>query len=283
MRIVRSAVTLAIGVVLSASLTGQQPAHNKQSVTFKSGQLTLVGVVYRPQGAGPFPTIIWNHGSGKTQPIGFLDSMADIFVPAGFVVFAPSRRGHDSSEGAYIVDLLNAEREKSGLQGRARLLVLLHETEQLDDQFSGIAYAKTLPFVDVNRMVVAGCSFGGIQSLLAAERGGGLKAAFSISPAAQNWDLNPEIRDRLLKAVHRIDIPVRLVQPPKDDSIEPARVLGEEARKAGKEAFSTSVYSADTVPSAEQGHCFGGEKGIYNWAGEAVDFLAKALGIASRR
>jgi|SRR5215510_10979511 len=36
----------------------------------------------------------------------------------------------------------------------------------------GITYAKTLPFVDANRVVAAGCSFGGIQSLLAAERGG---------------------------------------------------------------------------------------------------------------
>ena len=284
MRIVRPAVTVAIGMVLSASLAGQQPAHNKQSVTFKSGQLTLVGFVFKPDGAGPFPTVIWNHGSEKT-PGAFrgLDAVADAFVRAGFVVVAPSRRGHDSSEGAYVIDLLNAEREKSGREGRARLLVLLHETEQLDDQFSGIAYAKTLPFVDVNRMVVAGCSFGGIQSLLAAERGGGLKAAFSISPAAQNWDLNPEIRDRLLTAVHRIDIPVRLVQPPKDDSIEPARVLGEEARKVGRNAFITRIYSADTVPRDEQGHCFGGAKGIHNWAGDAVDFFDKVLGIAPRR
>jgi hypothetical protein len=30
-------------------------------------------------------------------------------------------------------------------------MVRLLETEQLDDQFAGIAYAKTLPFVDANR------------------------------------------------------------------------------------------------------------------------------------
>jgi dienelactone hydrolase len=162
-------------------------------------------------------------------------------------------------------------------------MVRLHESEQLDDQFSGIVYAKTLPFVDVNRMVVAGCSFGGIQSLLAAERGGGLKAAFSISPAALTWGRFPPIRDRLLTAVHKIAIPVRLIQPPKDASLEPARVLGEEARKARKDAFITKVYSPETVPEDEQAHCFGGAKGFHNWAGEAVDFFDSVLGIARRR
>jgi carboxymethylenebutenolidase len=162
-------------------------------------------------------------------------------------------------------------------------MVRLLGTEQLDDQFSGIAYAKTLPFVDANRMVVAGCSFGGIQSLLAAERGGGLKAAFSISPAALTWGPYPQVRDRLLTAVHKIVIPVRLIQPPKDASLEPARVLGEEARKARKDEFITKVYSPETMPEDEQTHCFGGARGFHNWAGEAVGFFDSVLGIARRR
>ena len=267
-----------------ASLRGQQPAHNKQAVTFKSGHLTLVGVVYKPDGPGPFPTVIWNHGSEKTPGASRqFDVVADIFVPAGYAVFAPSRRGHDASEGAYISDLMDAEEKKLGPDGAARLMVRLLETEQLDDQFSGIAYAKTLPFIDANRMVVAGCSFGGIQSLLAAERGGGLKAAFSISPAALTWGWNPRIRNRLLTAVHGITIPVRLVQPPKDASLEPARVLGEEARKARKNAFITKVYSSETIPEAEQGHCFGGARGFHNWAAEAVDFFDSVLGTTRRQ
>src|SRR5262249_54031588 len=144
-------------------------------------------------------------------------------------------------------------------------------------------FAKTLPFIDADRMVVAGCSFGGIQSLLAAERGGGLKAAFSISPAALMWRWNPPIRNRLLTSVPKIALPGRLLQPPKDGRLEPARVLGVEARKAGKDAFSTSVYSRDRVPADEQTHCFGGAKGFHNWSAEAVDFFDSALGIAHRK
>ena len=32
-------------------------------VSFPSGGNTLSGVVYRPAGAGPFPAVLWNHGS----------------------------------------------------------------------------------------------------------------------------------------------------------------------------------------------------------------------------
>lgn len=124
MRMVRAAVAVATGTMLSASVTGQQPAHNKQSVKFKSGQLTLVGVVYRPDGRGPFPAVIWNHGSEKTPGRSRqFDAVADIFVPAGYVVFAPSRRGHDSSEGTYIGDRMDAEEKKGGPNDVGRLTV----------------------------------------------------------------------------------------------------------------------------------------------------------------
>jgi hypothetical protein len=65
----------------------------KERVTFKSGDLTLVGYLFKPGGQGPFPGIIWNHGSEKDPDTGpEFDSVASIFVPAGYVVFAPVRR-----------------------------------------------------------------------------------------------------------------------------------------------------------------------------------------------
>ncbi len=60
-------------------------------------------------------------------------------------------------------------------------------------------------------------------------------------------------------------------------------MLGVEARKAGKDAFSTKVYSRDSVPKDEQTHCFGGVKGFHTWAGEAVNFFDGVLGIAHRQ
>jgi dienelactone hydrolase len=167
------------------------------------------------------------------------------------------------------------------MDAAGRLMVRLLDTEQLDDQFAGTSYAKKLAFVDTNRMVVAGCSFGGIQTLLAAERGG-FKAAFPISPAALTWDANPAIQNRLIAAAKKITVPVLLIQPPKDPSLEPVRVLGDEAKKARKQSFTAKVYPA-TMPDSEQVHCFGGAKGMHNWAAEAVAFFDDVLGRAKRR
>ena len=38
-------------------------AVNVDIVTFPSGEITLHGVLYKPEGAGPFPAVVYNHGS----------------------------------------------------------------------------------------------------------------------------------------------------------------------------------------------------------------------------
>jgi len=247
----------------------------RERVTFKSGRLTLEGYHFKPDGPGPFPALIWNHGSEQHPESGpQFDTVARIFVPAGYVVFAPVRRGHGSSEGAYVTDQIDRERQTRG--GRpGELMVHLMETEQLDDQLAGLAHVKTLPYVDQARLVVAGCSYGGIETLLAAERGAGFKAAVAISPAALSWNGNARLRERMVQAVRRIDIPVMLLQPPKDASLEPSRVLGAEFTRLHKR-YVGKIYPAEG-PEEEQGHCFGGARGMHVWADDARAFLADAL------
>jgi proline iminopeptidase len=259
------------------SATAQAPLYHKQRVTYTNGTLTLVGYAYHPDGAGPFPTVIWNHGSEHNPGGGpQFDSVAAMFVPAGYAVFAPMRRGHGDSQGEWIQDAIHATMRSQGEAAAERLMVRMMGSEQLDDQLAGVAYARTLPFVDGSRTVVAGCSYGGIETLLAAERGAGLKAALSISPAALSWRGHAVLQDRLVQAVRKIDIPVLLIQPPKDASLEPARVLGDAARRAGKRSFVAKVYQP-TMPDSQRVHCFGGAKGMRNWASEAVAFFDGAL------
>ena len=191
-------------------------------------------------------------------------------MPAGYVVFAPMRRGHGDSEGPYIMDQL-----RRADSGRASLLVRVMEGEQLDDQLAGQAYVKRLSYVDPKRLVVAGCSFGGIQTLLAAERGAGYRAAVAISPGALSWNGNPLLRDRLAEAVRKADIPVFVIQPPKDASLEPARVLGAELQRRGPQ-HAVKIYPPE-MPEDQQGHCFGGARGMHVWAPDALSFFAGAL------
>jgi len=170
-RIVTIVAGFAIALHTANGLAQDSPTFNKQRITFKSGELNLVGYLYKPNGAGPFPAVVWNHGSEKSPGGGpQFDSVASIFVPAGYVVFAPMRRGHSDSEGEYIVSAVEHETARRGGAAGQQLAARLLETSQLDDQLAGLAVVKGQPFVDGKRLVVAGCSYGGIQTLLGAER-----------------------------------------------------------------------------------------------------------------
>jgi dienelactone hydrolase len=279
LRAVVLAVLLAaplLGTVDSSALVQNDGAFGKERVTFKSGDLTLVGYLFRPTGTGPFPIVIWNHGSepnpGASRQF---DGVASIFVPAGYAVFAPMRRGHSDSEGEYIVTAREREAARNGEAAGRRLANRLLETSQLQDQLAGLEFAKHVPFVDRTRVVVAGCSFGGIQALLGAEAAVGYRAAISISPAALNWGHNPDLETRLKKAVERIDIPVFLIQPAKDASLGPARVLGPMLERRNASSRS-KIYPAEG-PEDQQQHCFGGARGMHVWGAEAVAFLRGVL------
>ena len=66
-----------------------------------------------------------------------------------------------------------------------------------------------------------------------------------------------------------------LLQPAKDASLEPSRVLGGEFHRLGK-PFSGKVYPPEG-PADEQEHCFGGAKGMHVWAEDALAFLRQVL------
>ena len=130
-------------LVLCVSLAAAPPALGAspgKKVTFKSGSNSLVGFLYQPEGAGPWPALIWNHGSEKDPGAGpQFATVAAAFVPAGYVVFAPERRGHGGSQGVYIVDRLKMTMQMQGKEEGDRLAARLLATEQLDDQLAGPA------------------------------------------------------------------------------------------------------------------------------------------------
>jgi hypothetical protein len=76
-------------------LTAAQTLPTPVEVTFPSGDLILHGRLFVPDGLGPFPAILWNHGSEKAPGL-YLPAQARPFVSAGYVFFAPvpSRPGH---------------------------------------------------------------------------------------------------------------------------------------------------------------------------------------------
>ena len=253
-----------------------QLAIHQEHVSYHCDGHTLAGYLYKPAGRGPFPAVVWNHGSEQSPAVAKqFGTLADILNAAGYVLFAPVRRGHGESQGPYIVDQIKHERQLHGDDAADRLMVRLMEGPQLDDQLAGLKYLKTLPYVNLHRLGVMGASHGAIQSLLGAESMAGYKAAVAISPAAESWKANPVLRQRLITAADRIAVPVLLIHPKKDLNLEPGYALGQEFERLGK-PYGLMVFPPYGRPQ-DQGHSFGGAEGDHIWAPSVLQFLGNML------
>ncbi len=62
-------LALLILTLTSATAWGQTSG-GPETVLIHSGSATLHAVLWRPQGRGPFPGILLNHGSGRTRDRG---------------------------------------------------------------------------------------------------------------------------------------------------------------------------------------------------------------------
>ncbi|HKV60390.1 MAG TPA: dienelactone hydrolase family protein [Candidatus Acidoferrum sp.] len=240
-------------------------------VTFSSGGLVLHGFLYKPEGHGPFPAVLWNHGSERRP--GWLPELASIFLNKGYVFFIPHRRGQGRSPGEYVMDLLDRAKQSGGPQARDKELVELME-QHLQDQVAALSYLKGLPDVDPQRIAVAGCSFGGIQTVLMAEKGLGLRAAVDFAGAAQNWQYAPELRARMIQAVQHSQMPIFFIQAKNDYDTSPSRDLAAAMEKSGK-PHDLQIFSS-FGKSNQDAHEFcvhGGEI----WAPHVFSFLTHAM------
>ena len=260
-------LTIALVIVTPIGHGWAQGAE-PELITFTSGELTLKGFIWKPEGPGPFPAIVWNHGSEKFP--GTVNSVAPYFVSRGYVFFVPHRRGQGRSPGPYIMDQLNAAVSPAQ---RSRMLVALHEV-QLQDQLAALAYLRSLTDVDQSRLVVMGASFGGIQTMLAVERRWGYRVAVSCSAAAQTWREAPDLRARLTTAASKATIPVFFFQAENDYDLTPDRVLSEEVGKAGQ-SVETKIYPA-FGSGAQEGHNFCW-RGTNIWGPDVLQFIEAHL------
>jgi carboxymethylenebutenolidase len=108
---------LATGAVYVSNTFGA--SLGPEIVHFRSGDKTLGGEIYKPEGPGPFPAVLYNHGSAP----GMLNSQASRaiaprFVQNGWVFFMPYRRGQglSANAGTYIGEEIASARKRGGLK-----------------------------------------------------------------------------------------------------------------------------------------------------------------------
>lgn len=234
-------------------------------VTFSSGKLQLHGFLWKPNGPGPFPAIVWNHGSEKLP--GSQPELAAFYTSHLFVFFVPHRRGQGRSPGEYIQDQL----QQAPVTERAQKIVQLQDAA-VEDVVAAVNFLKGQSFVDPRRIAMSGCSYGGIQTLLAGERDLGIRALVPFAPAAKSWQFSVPLRDRLSHAVDDARAPVFLLQAQNDFDLGPSHALSKEAEKKHKD-FQSKIYPA-FGKSHEDGHWGFCSTGVDVWGPDVLSFLA---------
>ncbi len=251
------------------------PAGGPDTVTFGSGRLTLHGILWKPAGRGPFPAIMYSHGSGSdyTPEAAALGSF---YSRHGFVFFMPYRRGSGLSKevAPYILDVLDSVGKASGPGARSEKMAEYLTGVHLDDAIAGVAYLRAQPFVDTLRMAAAGNSFGGIVSSLLASKDIGLRAVINSSGAAQTWSASVHLRTALLEAARAARVPVLFMQAENDYDLTPSRAISAEMTSAGKSSV-VKFFPPFGTNSAE-GHSFG-YFGSLVWGETVLEFLRVQL------
>ena len=152
-------LVLAVGVLHSAA-SGQdlQPELNEQIITVvKKGSLfsfDLETTLYKPDGDGPFPVALVNHGKAAGDPRFQAryrpGSAVRFFLQRGYAVVVPMRQGFSKSSGTYIGGGCN---------------VLSNGRLQAEDAKAVLDWVVTQPWADKDRMLVLGQSHGGWTTL----------------------------------------------------------------------------------------------------------------------
>ena len=203
-------------------------------------------------------------------------ALGPVFASHGWVFLGPYRRGQglSASAGPYIGDQIAAAEKAGGVSAAAATMVRLLETDHLDDQLAGLAWLRKQSFVQPNRIAVAGNSFGGIETVLGAERGG-YCAGIDSAGGAQSWAQAPELRSLMIRAVRNAKAPIFFFQAANDFDLSPSKVLSA-AMKDARKPYEVKIYPP-YGNSPQDGHAFG-YFGSAVWADDVFRFLDQHCG-----
>ncbi|MCG2583177.1 dienelactone hydrolase family protein [Massilia sp. TS11] len=155
-----------------------------------NGKTELETTIFRPNGPGPFPLLIINHGKQpgdpRLQPRERFIFLATEFVKRGYAVMVPMRQGFAHSGGRY---------RDYGCD------MIAHAYAQAEDVLAAIRFAREQTWIDSEQIVVAGQSYGGLASMaVAAMDEAGVKAVINFAGGLRYKDEQCDWRSGLQQA-----------------------------------------------------------------------------------
>lgn len=194
--------------------------HAMEKVTYSGDPASPAGYLCVPEGAGPFPAVVYQHGGhGEGVVIGGAPKeTCTALAEAGYVALSPIRRGVRPTPDSTIENRLKGS---------------------LDDAAAGIAYVRKLKYVDPDRVGMIGMSLGGYMSLVLLSENAPVKAAVLMGApdlSAKRSDfpfkeLLPKIKVPVLGMVSKFDTGSR--ETGGMNIYEQMQVLTKDATEAG--------------------------------------------------
>jgi len=240
---------------------------------------TIAATVLRPDGNGPFGAVILNHGVSASarerarESSDLLINAAAVFARRGYVVVMPLRRGFGATGGEMAEDPGSCSNPD----------YMSAEARAADDVMAAYDYARALPVVDGNRMILAGQSAGGMVSVFTAgtRQPQGLQAVLSFAAGrGGDPDSSPGVPcavepvAKVLETVGRnVRVPVLFHYSENDLFFSP------KISRGWYERFNAGGARAEYVlqPAfGKDGHyLFGDTLGVRYWLPTVEAFLAK--------
>lgn len=244
-----------------------QPPYRE--IFYKSGSLRIQAYLYKPAGDGPFPTIVYNHGSRDgqdrvEQPVPFIGRL---LTAAGYAVLVPERRGYGKSDGPIL-------REEIGFDLDRKLLTRLRE--ETSDVLAAIEYLKVEPSVDPSRVGIMGWSFGGITSVFAARNSRALFAVVDQAGGALTWDRSRPLQSALRDAAREIQVPILCMDAENDATTAAVKAVCDAAH-ARSVSVEMKIYPPfsplQNTQHVAPGHLIFTGQGVSTWGTDVVAFF----------
>lgn len=231
------------------------------TVEVESDQLQLKGLLWRPEGMGTFPAVVYCHGSYETNEAQYdvvqqTSVLGPLFAKNGYIFFGLFRRGTGLSkgQGENSADMMANAFITKGQEERNKIQLQHLQGDDLKDMISGLSYLRKRKDIDTNRIAVLGHSFGGSLALLTTEQDPGIKATVVFGTAGYSWNLSPPLRMVMLEAVKNIHAPVFMAYAQNDYSLDPGYALDSVMTQLGK-PHELKIYPPFGNSSTE-GHNF---------------------------
>ena len=248
-------------------------------IAVQDGRYSLAITILRPRGAGPYGAIVLNHGvpasaaARSAESPALLLHAAAVFVQRDYAVFLPLRRGFGATGGEFAEDAGPCS-DPDYRRG---------ESEAAADVLAAFKFARTRPYVDGSRMILAGQSAGGMVSVFTAgtRQPQGLQAVLSFAAGrGGDPDSSPGVPcavepvAKVLETVGRnVRVPVLFHYSENDLFFSP------KISRGWYERFNAGGARAEYVlqPAfGKDGHyLFGDTLGVRYWLPTVEAFLAK--------